>query len=84
MEIPINKIEKISALRQSVQKIKAGELAKKAKKETYNPHFDGINPEELDEIDLEIYEKIANKLLTREELEKYNKIFCSFRNPYRK
>lgn len=65
--INIENTEKIDfeALRHQVELIKEEEMAKKEKGEYHDPHFDFIEPNELIEEDLIIFDKFLKKILTR-------------------
>jgi|SRR3989338_4747868 len=87
--IEITREKKLEIFRDEMRRIKEIEMNKKQAweergetGETYNPHFDGINPDYLGEAEREVYEKYQNddlnadafNELKRLAMEKYNKL----------
>lgn len=58
-------------LRSKVELIKKEEMAKKERGEFFDVHFEDIDPKELSEESLEIFDKFLNKTLTRGEFYDY-------------
>lgn len=62
-------------LRQEIAEVQEFELNNKKNGFKYNPHFDGIKPEELTNEDLEIFKRFKEGTLTRGEFTKYQSSF---------
>jgi hypothetical protein len=71
------KQDPLEVLRSQIEQIKEEEMKKKEEKKYADPHYDHINPAELTEADLKIFEKFRKDELTLEEFDEYRKGFNS-------
>lgn len=67
------KKNKLDLFKEEIAALKNEEMEKKSRKENYNPHLVEIDPEELNEEDMDIYEKFENRTLTFKEISKFRR-----------
>jgi len=71
MNIEKERATDFDELRRKIELIKKEEMAKKERGEFFDIHFEDIDPEELNEESLKIFDKFLNKTLTRGEFSDY-------------
>jgi hypothetical protein len=73
IESPENKKNKFELFKERISDLIRTEKKKMDSGKNYNPHLVGMDPEELSEEDMDIYEKFENRTLTFKEISKFRK-----------
>ncbi len=83
-----NKIEeeygeiRLEKIRKELKDLKKENLEKKKRGENYDPHFDNMDPDKLEKEELSLFQRLK-EAATREELDKLEKEFNSYREKTR-
>lgn len=83
LESQKQEVAPLEILRKEIADIKKAELEKKGKSGIYDPHLDDIEPADLSDDDLWLYQRLKNGVLTMSELKKIQGGFTYSQKDYR-